>query len=121
AAAPALRLGPAAAIAQCIAAGAVAGYGITYAAFHVRERGKQGALDVVTAIAAVAAAYAPRALVAAGLTTRAGAILGAPLFPLLVVAAVFKEWPELRAELRHEASLGSLDDADVRRTAHPIL
>jgi len=109
------------AIAQCIAAGAVAGYGITYAAFHVRERGKQVALDVVTAIAAVAAAYAPRALVAAGLTTRAVDIIVAALVPLLVVAAVFKEWPELRAELRHEASLGFLDDADVRRTAHPLL
>jgi hypothetical protein len=34
---------------------------------------------------------------------------------------VFKQWPEVRAELRHEASLGFLDDADVRRTAHPLL
>ncbi|MEO6259513.1 MAG: hypothetical protein ABIP63_04150, partial [Thermoanaerobaculia bacterium] len=28
---------------------------------------------------------------------------------------------DVRAELRHEASLGFLDDADVRTTAHPIL
>src|ERR1043165_10265577 len=77
-------------LAECIAAGAVAGYGITYAAFHVRDRGKQIALDVVTAIAAVAAAYAPRALAAAGLTTRAVDVSVAALVPLLVVAAVFK-------------------------------
>ena len=109
------------AVAECIAAGAVAGYGITYAAFHVRERGKQIAIDVVTAVAAVAAAYAPRALLAAGLTPRAVDVAIAALVPLLVVAAVFRQWPELRAELRHEASLGFLDDADVRRTAHPIL
>jgi len=121
AAAAAVLLWRADAIAECIAAGAVAGYGITYAAFHVRERGKQIALDVVTAFAAVGAAYAPRALVAAGLTPRAADAGVAALVPLLVIAAVFKEWPELRAELRHEASLGFLDDADVRRTAHPIL
>ena len=45
----------------------------------------------------------------------------AALVPLIVVAAVFQQWPEIRAELRHEASLGFLDDADVRRTAHPLL
>ncbi|HEY6138088.1 MAG TPA: hypothetical protein VI670_10035 [Thermoanaerobaculia bacterium] len=121
AAAAAVLLWRSDAIAACIAGGAVAGYGITYAAFHVRERGKQIALDVVTALAAVAAAYAPRALVAAGLTARTVDIAIGALVPLLVVAAVFQEWPELRAELRHEASLGFLDDADVRRSAHPIL
>ena len=103
------------AVAACIAAGAVAGYGITYAAFHVRERGKQIAIDVVTALAAVGAAYAPR------LSPPIADIAVAVLIPIIVVAAVFREWPELRAELRHEASLGFLDDADVRRTAHPIL
>jgi hypothetical protein len=109
------------AIAECIAAGAVAGYGITFAAFHVRDRGKQIAIDVVTAAAAIAAAYAPRALAAAGLSARAIAIGIAAAVPLIVVAAVFRQWPEIRAELRHEASLGFLDDADVRRTAHPLL
>ena len=108
-------------LAECIAAGAVAGFGITYAAFHVRERGKQIAIDVVTLLAAVAAAYAPRALVAAGVTPRSVAMSIGALVPLLVIAAAFKEWPEIRAELRHEASLGFVSDADVRRTAHPIL
>ncbi|HEV2720991.1 MAG TPA: hypothetical protein VG323_13295 [Thermoanaerobaculia bacterium] len=109
------------AVGECIAAGAVAGYGITYAAFHVRERGKQIAIDVVTALAAVGAAYAPRALAAAGVSTQTAGVAIAALMPVIVIIAVFREWPELRAELRHEASLGFLDDADVRRTAHPIL
>jgi hypothetical protein len=109
------------AIAECIAAGAVAGYGITFAAFHVRDRGKQIAIDVATAAAAIAAAYAPRALAAAGVSARVIAIGTAAVVPLIVVAAVFQQWPEIRAELRHEASLGFLDDADVRRTAHPLL
>ncbi len=109
------------AVAECIAAGAVAGYGVTYAAFHVRERGKQIAIDVVTAFAAVGAAYAPRALAAGGVRAHAADIAVAALVPVIVVMTVFREWPELRAELRHEASLGFLADADVRRTAHPIL
>jgi hypothetical protein len=109
------------AIAECIAAGAVAGCGITFAAFHVRDRGKQIAIDVATAAAAIAAAYAPRALAAAGLSPKIIAVGTAALVPLIVVAAVFQQWPEIRAELRHEASLGFLDDADVRRTAHPLL
>jgi len=101
-------------ISACIAAGAVAGYGITLAAQRVT-------VDVVTVIGAIAAAYTPRVLGAAGLSFEVVTVGVAALVPLLVVAAVFKSWPELRAELRHEASLGFLDDADVRRTAHPIL
>ena len=142
-------------LAECIAAGAVAGYGITFAAFHVRwsrrrldgrqggvpppgvggrrdgahpaggtparRRGKQIAIDVATAVAAILAAYAPQALAAAGLSPRTVAVGTAALVPLIVVAAVFQQWPEIRAELRHEASLGFLEDADVRRTAHPLL
>jgi len=104
----------AAAIGACIAAGAVAGYGTTFAA-------KRIVADVVTVAAAIAAAYAPLALAAAGLSIETIIIGVAALVPLLVVAAVFQQWPEIRAELRHEASLGFLDDADVRRTAHPIL
>jgi len=104
-------------LAECIAAGAVAGYGITFAASHVRARGKQIAIDVVTAVAAIAAAYAPRLFAHSDLA----AIIVAALVPVVVVAAVFQQWPEIRAELRHEASLGFIDDADVRRTAHPLL
>jgi hypothetical protein len=114
AAAAAVLLWRADAAAECIAAGAVAGYGITFAAFHVRERGKQIVIDVVTALAAIAAAYVPRVLPDADVAV-------AVLLPVIVLIAAFKEWPEIRAELRHEASLGFLRDEDVRRTAHPIL
>jgi hypothetical protein len=101
-------------LSECIAAGAVAGYGMTLAAQRI-------AIDVITAVAAIAAAYAPRAVVAAGVSPRVVAVVIAALVPLLVVAAVFKQWPEVRAELLHEASLGFIADADVRRTAHPLL
>ncbi|HKO57635.1 MAG TPA: hypothetical protein VJ276_17315, partial [Thermoanaerobaculia bacterium] len=37
------------------------------------------------------------------------------------LVVVFEQWPDIRAELRHEASLGFIDDADVRPTAHPLL
>ena len=40
--------------------------------------------------------------------------------PLLVVATVFKQWPAVRAELRHEAVLGVMDEEDVHPAAHPI-
>jgi len=102
------------AISACIAAGAVAGYGITFAA-------KRIVADIVTVVAAIGAAYAPLALAAAGLSFEIITVGVAALVPLIVVAAVFQQWPEIRAELRHEASLGLIDDADVRRTAHPLL
>ena len=41
--------------------------------------------------------------------------------PAVIVLAVFRQWPDVRAELRHEASLGFMTDADVRPTAHPLL
>ena len=34
---------------------------------------------------------------------------------------MFGQWSDVRAELSHEASLGFIDNADVRRTAHPLL
>ena len=37
------------------------------------------------------------------------------------MVAVLRQWPDVRAELRHEASLGFMTDADVRTTAHPLL
>ncbi|HEX8251893.1 MAG TPA: hypothetical protein VF846_02005, partial [Thermoanaerobaculia bacterium] len=49
------------------------------------------------------------------------AIGAAALVPLLIVATVFKQWPSVRGELRHEAALGFIDEDDVRRTAHPLL
>jgi hypothetical protein len=107
--------------AACILAGAVAGYGITFGLTHVRRKLRQLAVDAVTAALAVGAAALPRVLVRSGMAERQLAIGAAALVPLLIVATVFKQWPIVRAELRHEAALGVLDEEDVRPTAHPIL
>lgn len=109
------------ALAACVAAGAVAGYGITFAAFHVTDKAKQFLLDAVTFVAAIAIAFAPRTIASAGVSPRELALGTTIVIPILVIIAVFQQWPEIRAELRHEASLGFIDDADVRRTAHPFL
>jgi hypothetical protein len=101
-----------------VLAGAVAGYGITFAAFHVDERRRQLVIDFLTAAAAVGAAYAP-SLIAA--TERTVLLTICALVPLVILAVIFKQWPDVRAELRHEASLGFMTDDDVRPTAHPLL
>lgn len=108
-------------LAECLLAGAVAGYGITFGLTHVRDRLKQALIDALTAAVAVAAAYAPSLLVRSNVADRDIAIAAAAVVPFLVVVTVFKQWPTVRAELRHEASLGVIDDADVRATAHPFL
>ena len=108
------------AFAECVLAGAVAGYGITFGLTHVRDRMKQALIDALTAALAVAAAQAP-SLLARTLPHRSIAIAAAALVPLLIVITVFKQWPTIRGELRHEAALGVIDDEDVRRTAHPFL
>jgi hypothetical protein len=109
------------AFATCIIAGAVAGYGITFAAFHVADKMKQLALDVVTALVAIGAAHLPWAMSRAGFSDTRIAIVTATVIPLLAVLTVFRQWPDIRAELRHEASLGFIEDADVRGSAHPFL
>ncbi len=109
------------AFATCVIAGAVAGYGVTFAAFHVADKMRQLILDVITAVVAVAAAHIPYALSRLGVSNARIAIGTAILIPLLAVGTVFRQWPDIRAELRHEASLGFVDDADVRPTAHPFL
>jgi hypothetical protein len=105
----------------CVIAGAVAGYGITFAAFHVADKVKQLLLDLITAGIVVGGAHVPMALARAGVRERYLAIGIAAGVPFLALVAVFKQWPDVRAELRHEASLGFIDDADVRPTAHPFL
>jgi hypothetical protein len=105
------------ALAECLLAGAVAGYGITFAALHGQDRTRQLLLDAVTAAAAVGAAWLPRL----GRDDRETALIVAGLIPVIGLAVVFKQWPDIRAELRHEASLGFIDDGDVRPTAHPLL
>ena len=107
--------------AAAIVAGAVAGYGITFAAFHVADKTKQLAFDAVTAAVAVGAAWLPSLLAAHGVSGRRTLAGAAVLLPLIVIVAVVRQWPDVRAELRHEASLGFMNDADVRPTAHPLL
>jgi hypothetical protein len=109
------------AFAECLLAGAVAGFGITYALSHVADKPRQLAFDTATAIAAIGAAWLPSAIRSAGASYRAIAITAAAAIPLLVIITVFRQWADLRAELRHEASLGFIDDSDVRVSAHPLL
>ncbi len=107
---------------ECLLAGAVAGYGITFGLTHVRDKLRQFGVDAATVALAVAAAWAPALLLRfSRITERQIAIGAASLVPLLVVATVFKQWPSVRAELRHEAALGFIDEEDVRATAHPLL
>ncbi|HYO76446.1 MAG TPA: hypothetical protein VE010_08285 [Thermoanaerobaculia bacterium] len=110
-------------LAERILAGAVAGFGITFALTHVGNSMRQAAIDAATAAAAVGAAWLPAVVrrTNARLDDRDIAIGAAALVPLLIVATVFKQWPSVRGELRHEAALGFIDEDDVRRTAHPLL
>jgi hypothetical protein len=108
-------------IASLMLAGGVAGYGITFAVFHVADKRKQIAFDVVTAAAAILAAWLPSLAIRYGLSERDVLLSVAAAFPLIVILAVFQQWPDVRAELRHESSLGFLSDRDVRVTAHPLL
>ncbi|HEY0158168.1 MAG TPA: hypothetical protein VGF28_12860 [Thermoanaerobaculia bacterium] len=105
-------------LARCILAGAVAGYGITFALTRVHDSLRQTAIDAATGALAVGAAWAPNAL---RFNARQIAIAAAALVPLLIVITVFKQWPSVGAELRDEAALGFIDDDDVRPTAHPLL
>ncbi|HEX7152524.1 MAG TPA: hypothetical protein VF618_13635 [Thermoanaerobaculia bacterium] len=107
--------------AECVLAGAVAGYGVTFALSRVTDRLQQLAIDAATAVVATGAAYAPTFLIRAGVPERRVVIGIAALIPLLLVAIVFKQWPGLRAELRDEAALGVIDESDIRSTAHPFL
>ena len=107
-------------MAAMMMAGAVAGYGITFAVFHVADKRKQIAFDVVTAIAAIVAAWLPSIAARYGIRDRNTLLAVAGTLPMIVIAAVFQQWPDVRAELRHEASLGFMSDRDVRATAHPL-
>lgn len=104
-------------LAECMTAGATAGYGTTFASFHVTDRLRQFLIDTATAAAAVGIAWAPRLVH----NDRAAAIAATAIVPLIAVITVFRQWPDVRAQLRHEASLGFMNDSDVRRTAHPLL
>jgi len=103
-------------VAECLLAGAVAGYGVTFASFHVTDKMRRLIIDAITAAAAIGLAYVPQ-LIPDDRATAIGAVI---IIPLIAVMTVFQQWPDVRAELSHEASLGFIKDADVRRTAHPI-
>jgi hypothetical protein len=107
--------------ATALLSGAVAGLGTTWASFHVSSRLRQFLIDVMTAVVAIAVAYVPLALADHGVPMRTVAITIAAGLPFLVFALVFKQWPEVRSELRDEARLGVIDEMEVRRTAHPFL
>jgi hypothetical protein len=107
--------------AACVVAGAVAGFGITFAAFHVADKLRQIILDIVTAAVAVAAAQLPMIVSRWGVTDFRIAAVATCAIPVIVIVTVFRQYPDVRAELRHEASLGFIDDEDVRTTAHPLL
>jgi hypothetical protein len=107
--------------AKCVLAGAVAGYGITFGLAHVRAKLRQAIVDAITAGLAVFAAWLPALLLRARIPERQIAVAAAAIVPLILIVTVFKQWPAVRGELRHEAALGVIDDEDVRITAHPIL
>ncbi|HEV7485562.1 MAG TPA: hypothetical protein VGQ65_07755 [Thermoanaerobaculia bacterium] len=111
----------AAIIAAMMLAGGVAGYGITFAVFHVADKRRQIAFDVVTAVIAMIVAWLPSLATRYGIRERHILVTVAAALPLIVVVATFRQWPDVRAELRHESSLGFLSDRDVRTTAHPLL
>jgi len=100
---------------ECVLAGAITGYGVTYAAFYVRQRGKQIAIDTVTALAAILGALAPRLIRIPDQN-----IVVAILIPLLGIAALLKQWRDVTHELMDEANLGFIDVDDVRIVSHPI-
>lgn len=102
---------------ECVLAGAIAGYGVTFAAFYVSRRGKQIALDALTALAAVGGALLPQFIRA---PQRDIAVATTILIPLLGLIALLKQWRDVTRELMDEANLGFIDADDVRVAAHPI-
>ncbi|HEV8433575.1 MAG TPA: hypothetical protein VGR95_09185 [Thermoanaerobaculia bacterium] len=106
---------------ECAIAGTIAGYGVTFAQFHVTDRARQLLLDIITAIVAVAGASLPAFMERAGFRQRPVAIFVAVAIPVLSAATVFARWRSVRSELAHEAAIGVIDADEVRTTAHPIL
>src|ERR1041385_8060275 len=106
---------------ECAIAGTIAGYGVTFAQFHVTDRARQLLLDLITAVVAVAGAWLPAILERAGFRQRAVAVFVAAAIPLLSAVTVFARWRSVRSELAHEAAIGVIDAGQVRTTAHPIL
>lgn len=104
-------------LAECLVAGAITGFGTTYAAFQVTDMMRRAIIDVATAIAAIGVTYGLHFLG----NDRIIAIIVSAVLPLIAIVTVFQQWADVRAELGHEASLGFIKNIDVRRTAHPLL
>jgi len=102
---------------ECVLAGAIAGYGVTFAAFYVSRRGKQVVIDTVTALAAIGGALIPRFI---NLPDRDVAIATTILIPLIGILALLKQWRDVTRELTEEANLGFIDVDDVRVVSHPF-
>jgi hypothetical protein len=109
------------AFAETLLSGTIAGLGITWASRYVNDKPRQIAIDLATGAGAIAGAALPRALVRAGLPGADVAVTIAVAILLVIVASVFSQWSDLKAELSHEASLGFIDDSQVRSSTHPIL
>jgi len=107
--------------AECVMAGTIAGLGITYATRFVKSAGPRLATDAVTALLAVAASAVPALAVRNGISERTAAETVAVVVPLIVIAAIFQQWRDVRGELSHEASLGFIESDQVRSTANPLL
>ncbi len=109
-------------LAECLLAGAAAGFGVTLASIHVGQKLQQLVIDAVTAVAAITVAAVPLVVREQfhAIDSRSAGIAAAALIPLLVVVTLFQQWSDVKAELSHEASLGFIGDADVRPTAHPL-
>ncbi len=103
--------------AQCVLAGAISAYGVTYAAFYVRRRAKQIAIDALSAVLAIGGAAAVRLI---DVPPRDLATSATILIPLLGIAGLLKQWRDLSRELMDEANLGFIDVSDVRIVAHPF-
>ena len=106
---------------ECAVAGTIAGYGVTFAQFHITDRARQVILDVITAAVAIAGAWLPSLLEGDGFSQRRVAVFVAVAIPILSATTVFARWRTIRSELAHEAAIGVIDARDVRTTAHPIL
>lgn len=105
----------------CVLAGAVAGYGITFALTHVTHPLRQALIDAATAVAASGFAALPfLAARSPRIHSSHIAVGSTALVPLLLIVTVFRQWPILRAELREEATLGVIDWMDVEPSAHPF-
>jgi hypothetical protein len=108
-------------LSECLLAATVAGVGITFGIRYVSDLTKRIVTDVVTFAVAILGAAAPSIAERLGVGPRSMTLGVAAGIPLVVLIAVFRQWPQLRNELRDEASLGFFEATEVRSVTHPFL